>query len=147
MRGSRRLVLCRTPQHECNHCRQKGHYIVNIDDKTGKKIYCAKFLIDNGFPTTTEDSMKKPMRSFARPSKRFSSSMKQGAKALLLSASHMMSRDIPNEVTATLNELEHSSESSSDGDTSGVEDTAERIEHVQRPARTYRGKSPTCTCT
>ena len=146
------LVSKLTKESRCRHCNQLGHYIKNIDDKTGKVIWCAQFLIDKGFPPEDGGPFKKPMASFARSTKRFATSMKHGAKAMLLTASKISpDKSLPAEFAAAIDDLdEHSSEDSDDdANMSGMEEVAEKVSDQQQrrgraapSARPYRGKSP-----
>ena len=145
------LVSNLTEKHECRYCKQKGHWEQQID-ADGRTIYCTKFLIDKGFPTTKDgrwSSLKKPMRSFAKSSKRFTTSMNKGAKALLLTAAHMSksstsgSTSVPPEITRSLEELSvDNDDSDSDDSGSANEEVAEKVSDQQQRRNFRRSKSP-----
>ena len=147
------LVSKLTEKTQCNYCFQFGHYRRNVCDKTGDVIYCAKWLIDNGFPKDDGySSFNKPIRTFARSTKRFTTTMQKGAKALLLTAAHMVpDKALPPEITAAIEEVDKVSDGDSDDSNSGMEEVAEKISDQQRGSRSgkhsskytgYRGKSP-----
>jgi len=147
-----------TDSHECNYCKKmgydpRGHYVVNIDDNTKKKIYCTHYLIDNGFEKVSEiKDYAKPFKQMASSAKRISNTFRKGAKALLVAMSG--NSTMTDEVRQVIDDLDdvsddsdssHASEADSftDAMANKISDTYARGSTYKRAnAQKHRSKSP-----
>ena len=147
-----------TDSHECNYCKKmgydpRGHYVVNIDDNTKKKIYCTHYLIDNGFEKVSEiKDYAKPFKQMASSAKRISKTFRKGAKALLvaMSGGSTMSEEV-RQVIDDLDDVSDDSDASDASETDSFTDAmANKISdtyargsvQMRANAQKHRSKSP-----